>query len=110
MKYLLLFFLMSNVWAVPVVNKNMAAEGTFVTIWPDHKDPDHFYFAPNFMKVSVDENKVAKFHFTRYTTGSCGRFGSTLGSCKRKGLLTTLFKAGYEMEQLQIAQAKCFSQ
>ncbi len=105
MKYLWLFFIMTQAWAVPVLNRNMAAEGTFVTIWPDHKDPDHFYFAPNFMKISVDENKTAKFHFTPYTTGSCGRLGGAFGSCKKRALLTTLLTAGYELEQLQLAQA-----
>lgn len=105
MKLLLLTLLFcSHTWAVPVLNRNMAAEGTFVTIWPDHANPDQFYFAPNFMKISVDAKLVPKFHFTQYQTGRCGRFGGALGGCKSKALLSTLMVAGFELEQLTIAQ------
>ncbi len=105
MKFLWVLLLLTQAWAVPVVNKNMAAEGTFVTIWPDHKDPDHFYFAPNFMKIALDVKSTPKFHYTEYWKGNCGRFGSAVGGCKKRALVTTLLAAGYEMEQLGIAEA-----
>lgn len=102
--FILLSLLSTQLWAVPVLNKNMAAEGTLVTIWPDHRDPDQFYFAPNFMQISLDLKKNAKFHLTEYYVGRCGRLGSSIGACKRKALLTTLFVAGFEENQLKTAE------
>lgn len=105
MKALLLTLLMiSTAHAVPVLNRNLAAEGTLITIWPDHADPDHFYFAPNFMKIATDRHNKVKFHFTEYTTGNCSAFGRRLGTCQNRALLTSLLMAGYEDKQLKEAQ------
>ena len=108
MKALLLIgiFISAQVWSAPVLNMNMAAEGTFVTIWPDHVNPDHFYFAPNFMKIASDEGNNPKFHFTQYRSGSCSsRWDIRRGRCLHKALITSLMVAGYEEEQLLAAQA-----
>jgi hypothetical protein len=106
MKTLLLFLaIATNAYAAPVLNNNMAAEGTFVTIWPDHADPDHFYFAPNFMKIASDDKKNPKFHLTQYRSGNCGRISQRLGKCQYKALLTSMMIAGYEHEQLLQAEA-----
>lgn len=86
--------------AAPVLNNNMAAEGTLVTIWPDHKDPNHFYFAPNSMKLAVDEKGAAKFHLTRYQD-NCNVFKR----CDKKAMVTALFETAYKEEQLKAAQA-----
>lgn len=105
MKFLLfLTFFASQSWAVPVLNQNMAAEGTFVTIWPDHQNPDHFYFAPNFMKIASDKKGAPKFHFTQYQSGRCGRLGGALGKCHSKALISTLMVAGFDLDQLNTAQ------
>lgn len=102
--FIILTLLTINAFAVPVLNKNMAAEGTFVTIWPDHQDPDHFYFAPNFMRIAIDHRNEPKFHFTQYQTGRCGRIGGSLGRCHSKALLTTLMVSGFNEGQLNIAK------
>jgi hypothetical protein len=108
MKSFIIFALLlsSTAWAAPVLNKNMAAEGTFVTIWPDHANPDHFYFAPNFMKIATDNGNNPKFHFTQYRSGSCDRrWDVRRGYCHSKALITSLMVAGYEEQQLAAAQA-----
>lgn len=105
---LLIFLLIAVVLpaqAVPVLNRNMAADGTVVTIWPDHADPNHFYFAPNFMRISNDSNGKPKFNLTQYRMGNCGRIGRRLGKCHYKAMLTSLLIADYEAEQLREAQA-----
>lgn len=93
-------------YAAPVLNKNMAAEGTLVTIWPDHVNPDHFYFAPNFMKIASNEMNSPKFHFTQYRTGNCSSVWSIKrGYCHHKALITSLLVVGYDLKQLTEAQA-----
>jgi hypothetical protein len=102
----LVILLSSKVWSAPILNKNMAAEGTFVTIWPDHLNPDQFYFAPNFMKLASDSSSHPKFHFTQYRTGSCdSRWDVRRGYCHHKALITSFLVAGYEAQQLAQAQA-----
>ncbi len=132
---LVLLFIMSHAIAAPVLNKNMAAEGTFVTIWPDHTDPDHFYFAPNFMKIAYNgarnvEYVLVKnnngdvegayvetrplriipadyqFHFMQFRSGECDRRRDIRrGNCHYKAMISSLLTAGYEAEQLTQAQA-----
>lgn len=98
--------MLSEARAVPVLNKNMAADGTFVTIWPDHIDPDQFYFAPNFMKIASEGQNSVNFHFTQYRTGSCdSRWNIKRGYCHNKAMITSLMIAGYEAGQLAQAQA-----
>jgi hypothetical protein len=103
---ILLLTLLAHAYAAPVLNKNMAAEGTFVTIWPDHVNPDQFYFAPNFMKIASDGQNNVKFHFTQYRSGSCDtRWSVRRGYCHHKAMITSLMVAGYESQQLAQAQA-----
>lgn len=106
----ILIFLMvlysSNIFSAPILNKNMAADGTFVTIWPDHVNPDHFYFAPNFMKIPIDQRNQPKFHFTQYRSGNCdSRWSIRRGYCHHKALITSLLVAGYDAQQLAQAQS-----
>lgn len=98
---LILFLLMISapIWGAPVLNNNMAAEGTLITIWPDHEDANHFYFAPNSMKIAASENGKPKFHLTRYQD-NC-RFGR----CDKKAFVSALFETSYQLEQLKAAQA-----
>ena len=108
MKAIIFFALLLSIpsFAAPVLNKNMAAEGTFVTIWPDHANPDQFYFAPNFMKIASDNGHNPKFHFTQYRSGSCdSRWDIRRGYCHHKALITSLLVAGYESKQLADAQS-----
>ncbi len=102
MKFLLsLLFLMSTTsYAVPVLNENIAAEGTLITIWPDHKDPNHYYFAPNMMNISKDKNSDPKLHFTEFLS-NC----NFTRRCSVKGMLNVFFVAGYREDQLRDAQA-----
>lgn len=102
MKIILLAFALCSqgAFALPVFNQNMAAEGTLVTIWPDHKDQDHFYFAPNLMKISVNQNNQAKFNLTKYLA-NC----NILRKCHEKALLNVFFVAGHRQEELLNAQA-----
>lgn len=100
---LILLLIITTAQAAPVLNKNMAADGTFVTIWPDHADPTHFYFAPNFMKIARDKDETLKFHFTQYRSGNCGRI--LRNRCQYKAMITSLMIAGYEESQLLQAQA-----
>lgn len=106
MKLLFLLLILGiQAQAAPVFNQNMAADGTFVTIWPDHKDPNHFYFAPNFMRIALDASETPKFQFTQFETGNCSsRWARRMGYCHYKALITSLLVAGYEMEQLNQAQ------
>lgn len=101
MKFLLLTLMLASgmLKAAPVLNANMAAEGTLLTIWPDHQDPNHFYFAPNLLKLAVDEKGQAKFHLTRYQA-NC-----RLGRCDKMAMVTALFETSYREEQLKAAQA-----
>jgi len=87
-----------HVFALPVFNQNMAAEGTLVTIWPDHIDPNHFYFAPNLMKLSMTERGIVKFNLTKYFSNCRFRL------CNVKALLNAFFIAGYKQDELKIAQ------
>lgn len=106
MKSLLtLLLFMSVAHAAPVLNVNMAAEGTLVTIWPDHKNPDHFYFAPNFMTIAFNKNLEPEFNMVQYQTGNCGRIGRRLGKCISHAMMSAQFIAGYEHQQLLEAQA-----
>jgi hypothetical protein len=99
MKYLLLALLFgTSAYAVPVLNENIAAEGALLTIWPDHKDPNHFYFAPNLMEISQDRNQNLKFHLTEFYD-NC-----RLGRCTKRAMLNTFFIAAYREHHLKIAQ------
>lgn len=101
MKSILLFcfFLSTVASGAPVLNLNQAAEGTLITIWPDHLDPNHFYFAPNLISLSEDKTGKAKFNVITYK-GSC----NIRRRCKRRAMVIAFFKAGYLSEQLALAQ------
>ncbi|HXH31898.1 MAG TPA: hypothetical protein VNJ01_13900 [Bacteriovoracaceae bacterium] len=103
--FILLLLTIAEAYAVPVLNRNMAADGTVVTIWPDHLDSNHFYFAPNLMRIANDGRGTPKFHLTQYALGNCGRIGRRLGKCHEKAMLTSLLIADFEKEQLREAQA-----
>lgn len=103
MKYAIALLLMMNsAIAAPILNRNMAAEGTLVTIWPDHVDPDHFYYAPNAMKISKDAEGKVNFNLTTYRVGSCGYLH--IKKCYQKAFLSVLLSASYETQQLTEAQ------
>lgn len=100
MKSLLLALLISvPVLAAPVLNLNVAAEGSKIMIWPDHADPDQFYFAPSAIRLSRGQ-EGAKFHLTKYRTGcSIGGIG-----CRSKGMINSLLIADYLDDELHQAQ------
>lgn len=49
------FVYSSLVHAMPVLNKNAAVDGSLVTIWPDHKIKDLYYYAPSSLRGSYRE-------------------------------------------------------
>lgn len=97
---LLLFMLALEVSAVPVLNGNVATTGNLVMIWPDHADPNHFYYAPSSFNMALDRNGAPIFNMLDYEVGRCGPFRR----CDRKSLLTTYFEAGYRESELGKAQ------
>lgn len=105
MKLLIAIFILYSglVQAAPVLSSNLAADGTLITIWPDHKDPDQFYFAPNMMTLSQNEDLTPKFHFMQFKK-NCRRSKLLKWICDYKAMMTSVFVAGFDNEQLQKAQ------
>lgn len=101
--FYIMLFLTTQLSAAPILNKNVAADGTIITIWPDHKDPDQFYFAPNSMKLSTEEGRGAKFNFMQFKT-DCRRNRYLNWTCQYKAMMTALFVAGHDSNQLNRAQ------
>jgi len=62
----------SGLYAAPIVNKNIATKGSLVTIWPDHLDPDQFYYAPKSLKIAKEEDGTLKFNAFDYKMPGCG--------------------------------------
>lgn len=90
-----------SVTAAPVLNHNMASAGNNITIWPDHKDPDQFYFAPTIMKLAKDSSGKAAFHGFEFED-NC----RMIRGCRRKFLMTSYFEAGYRNQEFQEAKSK----
>lgn len=91
-----------NVFAVPVLNSNVSISGKTITIWPDHKNPNQFYFAPNRMELALDKDGKPQLSVIDYKVGAC-RWGRR---CERKLLLTTYFEAAYRDSDLEDTKAK----
>jgi hypothetical protein len=68
MKTLLLSFLFLQIatplksFALPVLNENVANSGV-LTIYPDHKNPNQFYIAPNVAMIAKNSNGVPIFSY-----------------------------------------------
>jgi hypothetical protein len=87
--------------AVPVLNRNVSTTGSTITIWPDHKDPNQFYYAPTRMRVALKDGRPL-ITAVDYYEGSC-RWGRR---CERRMLLTTFFEAAYNESDLNDTQRK----
>ena len=83
----------STAHAVPVLNQNMAADGTNIVIWPDHENPDHFYYAPSIVHLAKRASEV-KFHLMKYRTG-CTVVGI---GCRTKAMINALLVADYHSD------------
>lgn len=57
-----------GVQAVPIMNEN-AAYSDRVTFYPDHKDPQLFYIAPNVLSVCLDGEGVPRFAYNDLSRG-----------------------------------------
>lgn len=101
----LMFFTCFFAHGAPVLNRNSGTTGNSITIWPDHKDPNQFYYAPTRMNISVDDNNKARLNVIDYTVGSC-RWGR---NCSRKILLSTYFESAYREEDLKNTKSKILS-
>lgn len=100
MKTLILtLFFVHSAYALPVFNKNAAGLGSNIIIWPDHLDPNHFYFAPSTIAHSELKGDKA-FSFIEYKTG-CNRFGR---NCSTKAMLSSILKAQFQQMDLESAQ------
>lgn len=104
MRFILLLTLFTSFssFAVPVFNRNVSTSGNSITIWPDHKDPNQFYYAPTRMNIALDEVGKAQFNIIDYTTGRC-RFGR---NCERKLLMTTYFESVYKDDDIKTTKEK----
>lgn len=101
MKYIfLLLASITSAHAIPVLNQNAAGNATSVTIWPDHADPNQFYFAPSSIRIS-EQNGSPRFGFVEYRV-HCNRFGR---NCQSKALVTSILRADFEHQELADAQA-----
>ena len=94
----LTFLMSAAAFAVPVLNQNMAADGSLTVIWPDHEDANHFYIAPSSIRLAGEAN-APSFSLKRYQ-GDC-RFGR----CRVKGMINSLLIPDYEGDDLKRAQA-----
>ncbi len=97
--FLLTFLMTSTAFALPVFNRNVASSGNLVTIWPDHLDPNQFYFAPNMMMLALKSNGKPKFNVT-YFKNEC----EGLKICKKKAMINAFFIA--DMNRLELIAAK----
>ncbi len=97
--FLLLLLTLNSAFALPVLNQNAAGIGSKVIIWPDHADPNHFYFAPSSVGHAA-ELGAGSFSFIEYTN-DCNRFGR---NCQKKGLLNAILKAQFDDANLLAAQ------
>lgn len=86
--------------AAPVFNANVAGTGEYVTVWPDHKDPNLFYYAPAALSIAVDRRGGAKFNVTSFLT-NCNRFNR----CTEKAKVTVFFAPILDQKLLEDAQA-----
>lgn len=102
MKFLISLIMLASfqAMAAPVLNRNMAAAGNRITIWPDHTDPNHFYYAPSSFNIAMGQDQKPIFNMIDYEIGNCGRFRR----CSHKSMLTTYFEAGYRESELLQAQ------
>jgi hypothetical protein len=57
----------SNALALPQFSKSAALNyGSALTLYPDHQDPNLFYFMPNSSRIGRDEKGVPTFSFTYF--------------------------------------------
>ena len=62
--------ILSNGWALPVLNENVANH-TEVNIYPDHINPNQFYIAPNRLIVTVEDG-VPQFSYSEFFSWTSG--------------------------------------
>lgn len=56
--------------ALPLLAESAALRaGSALTLYPDHQDPNKFYFMPNSSKIGRDQRGVPTFSFTYYGLG-----------------------------------------
>lgn len=67
--FLMLSLMPIGLYAIPVVNENVANSGT-ITIYPDSHEKNRFYVAPNVVMIALNEKNVPLFSYQEFTKGS----------------------------------------
>ena len=91
----LTLLIINNANGAPIINDNAAINSGFITMYPDHKDPNHFYLAPNVVTIAQDEYGRPNFTFTEYK--------NNIFSAKRGIIQMTLLPA-YRNEDFEQAK------
>ncbi|MDH4468395.1 MAG: hypothetical protein QE271_10075, partial [Bacteriovoracaceae bacterium] len=55
----------NSIFALPILNLNVATTQKSYVMWPDNEDKNLFYFAPNFLKIGGRTNKYFGYLKTR---------------------------------------------
>ena len=82
------------VFAVPVVNENVANSGV-MTIYPDQTNPHRFYIAPNVVTIAKRENGVPLFTYDEY-----------LRNLNTVGIMQMTLVPAYTRDELETAKAE----
>ncbi len=84
-----------SAWALPVVNENVANLGV-LTIYPDHKDPNRYYIAPNIAMISRNSQGVPVFSY----------FDTRKSFFKPVGIMQMTLVPTFTLEALEVAKSR----
>ena len=80
--------------AIPVINENVANSGV-MTIYPDHKDPNRYYIAPNVVMIAKNARGVPVFSY----------YDTRKGFFKTIGIMQMTLVPAYTHDQFESAKA-----
>jgi hypothetical protein len=80
--------------AIPVVNENVANSGV-ITIYPDHKDPNRYYIAPNIVMIAKTSRGIPVFSY----------FDTRKSFFKPIGIMQMTLVPAYTHDQFESAKA-----
>ncbi len=79
--------------ALPVVNENVANSGV-LTIYPDHKDPNRFYIAPNVAMIAKNSRGIPVFSY----------YDTRKSLFQPIGIMQMTLVPSYTLESLEVAK------
>ncbi len=91
-KIFLLMFSCSSM-ALPILNES-AATNSYVTFYPDHEDPNLYYFAPNKLGIMLDDSGIPLFNYIA---------GKSWG--KHIASVTVILDIGQFRNEIEVAKA-----